>query len=448
VPWIVLTIAIGGFSGLLAREFGLLAIPAALALAVGGAFVFSLLRSPLAALVCALAALPLDIYGRLIEQPVPFTLYQVLLLTALAAWAWAIWREQLPFPRPSAVDAGMLLLVLAGAWSFPHSLAPSVTALGIIRLTFIWAFVLLVENVPQDRKDVRVVLGAVAVIAAAHALLGVAQALVPDLGIGNVHVQGQDDSLRRSAGFFDDPNYYAGMLSAGFIAAGALLVYAKRWREALLWAPVALLCAAGIVVTYSRTAWLALLAGSAVLALASPKRVRVWLVAAGAGLLVAAVLVAPGAITSRLASLTDFRSDNSIATRVFMAKSMVDMVGDDPVWGTVLAAFDRLYPLYREVGSSSTILRPHQVPLGLAAETGIAGVLAMLVLVGAVVWVFATRPRGELWEGEAAALAGLACMGVMALFQYNLYFEYLWLSFGLAVVSVRVRCSEEEPVDD
>lgn len=411
---------------------------------------YSAFKSPLAAIGFALVALPMDIYGRILDRPVPITVYQLTLLLALASWAMAVLFGRLAAPRFGVVDAAMLALVGAGVWSLPNSLAPQATTLAIVRLVFIWAFVALVANVPRDRRDVRVLLMVLASVSAVHALVGISQALVPGLGIGNIHVQGPPGlrSLARVSGFFDDPNYYGGMLGAGSVAACALALHAVSRRQRLIWAGVAAVCTAALLATFSRSAWVAFAAAAVVLVISSPPAIRRWLVPSSLAAMVALVIavgaVAPGAIIERFQSSTDIQGDTSVATRAYMAASMVDMVRDDPVWGTGLAAFQFEYPYYRDVASSRTILKPHQIPGGLASEAGLAGILAFSMLVAAVV-MLVRRTRGRpMWLGESAALAGLAFMFVQSLFQYYLYFEYLWVFFGLLSAAVRVGATGED----
>jgi len=445
IGWAVGAAAVGAGVGLLVVDRGLLGLGYLLVVLGLVAWAYAVVRSPIASLAVALASLAFDVTGRIIQEPIPFTVYQVALLVALLSYALAVMFRRTPLPRLSFVDAGMFMLVLAGAWSLPFSAAPSATIIGTIRLLFVWAFVLLIENVPQSRRDMRMLLGVLALVSAAHALLGVAQAAMPGLGIGNVHVQGPPtDLVRRPSGFFDDPNYYAGMLSAGFIAAGALTTYARRWSTAIFWAAVAAVCGAGILVTFSRTAWVAVAVGLVVLALTAPPHLRKWLVGAGIACVIALFLYAPGPIIDRLTSSADVSGDRSVATRVYMAESMVEMIRENPVWGTGLAAFERVYPYYRKTGADRTIARPHQVPMGVIAEMGIAGLLALVVLVVGLGWTYLAPGRRRLWMGESAALAGLACMFVQSLLQYYLYFEYLWLFVGLSVVAVRLGRTQEE----
>lgn len=443
--WAAAAVVLGAGAGLLVVTLGLAGIGYLLAVLGLLAWGYAVVRSPIAALAVAIAALAFDVTGRIIQEPMPFTIYQVALIIALVSYGLAVMFRRTPMPKPSFVDVGMFMLVLAGAWSLPFSAAPSATVIGTIRLLFVWAFVLLIENVPQSRRDLRMLLGVLAMVSAAHALLGVAQAAIPTLGIGNVHVQGPPtDLVRRPSGFFDDPNYYAGMLSAGFVAAGALTTYARRWRTAILWGGVALVCGAGILVTFSRTAWVAVAVSLVVLAITAPPYLRRWLIGAGVACVIALVLYAPGQIIDRLTSSADVDGDRSVATRVYMAESMAEMIRENPVWGTGLAAFERVYPYYRKTGADRTIARPHQVPMGVIAETGIAGLLALVVLVIALGWTYLAPGRRRLWIGESAALAGLASMSVQSLLQYYLYFEYLWLFVGLSVVAVRLGRTQEE----
>jgi O-antigen ligase len=159
---------------------------------------------------------------------------------------------------------------------------------------------------------------------------------------------------------------------------------------------------------------------------------------------VAVTVLAPDLVVSRVQSIANVDTDVSVATRYYMNVSMGEMIADRPVAGAGLGAFDKAYPAYRRPGTSFDIVKPHQVPLAFVAETGIAGVLAELTLLGALLALYwRRRPHG--WGAlESAVLVGTVTLLVGTLFEYYLYFEYVWLFFGLSVVVARLARTEKE----
>jgi O-antigen ligase len=127
-----------------------------------------------------------------------------------------------------------------------------------------------------------------------------------------------------------------------------------------------------------------------------------------------------------------------------MYGSTIEMIGDYWVFGTGLAAYDQAYPDYMRAGALPRITRPHQIPLSLPAETGVVGLLAELVIVLGVFGMVVRRRRRSWSPWESAAVVGLLTLLVQTLFQYYLYFEYLWLFLALTVAADRLARTTEE----
>ena len=443
--WVAGAVALGAAVGLLVGR-GTLA-PLTVALAVGlialAALSFRRLEFGLIAL---LFTLPLDTYGRLIETPVTVTVFHVVLLICLAAWVRKIVTEP-GWVRFSWLDAAAAALVGAGLWSLPHSLAPSTTLVSVIRLAFLWAFAALYASGIRDSRTLRRVLGWLVGTGVLLSLMGIAQFYLPDLGIGwirDVLRAGGAVSFSRIGAFFYDPNYLAGLLSAIVAVSLSLLVHAHRRRAALLWGGAAALTGLVLVLTYSRGGWVGAAAGILVAVVTAPSRRRAWLVSGLVVVAIAIAIAAPDLIVSRVQSITNVETDVSVATRYYMNVSMGEMIADRPVFGTGLGAFDQTYPYFRRPGTSLDIIKPHQVPLAFIAETGIAGVLAELTLLGGLVALY-WRRRPDGWGAlEAAVLVGTVTLLVGTLFEYYLYFEYVWLFLGLSVVATRLARTQKE----
>jgi O-antigen ligase len=200
------------------------------------------------------------------------------------------------------------------------------------------------------------------------------------------------------------------------------------------------------VLTYSRGGWVGAAAGLVAAVLTAPKRRRAWLVGALLAVVLLAAALAPDLIVSRVTSIGDVNTDVSVATRYYMNQSMQDMIAARPVFGTGLGAFGKAYPAFRRPGTSFDIVKPHQVPLAFVAETGIAGLLAEVVLFGAIVALYWHR-RPDGWDAlESAVLVGTVALLVGTLFEYYLYFEYVWLYLALSVVATRLVRNKKKEV--
>ncbi len=450
LKWGVAAVLGGGIAGLAAGSDG--ADPLRFAAMLMGLAVIGLVlwRFEIGA-VLMVFTLPLDMYGRLLESPITITVFHVVLVATLASWGLWLYAEPERRVRFSVVDIGIGALLIAAVWSLPNSLDQSDTVIAIVRLLFLWAFALLYANAMSGSRRltdwVMAVLIGTGVLNGAVAL---AQYYVPGFKYGNVRVISQgfgNPTLRRVGALFWDPNYLAGFLCVAFLTAAVLLVRARRFTHALVLLASLAVIGAGLIVTYSRTGWVGVAVGLVVVALTAPKGRRLPLMLAGLALVVVVIALSPGFVMDRIASIGNPEADLSNATRYNMAFSSVDIIRQYWVYGTGLSAFDVAFPQYRVPGTL-TVIRPHQLPLSLWAEMGIAGLVAEIAVVAALIAIFwRRRPRG--WHAlEAVAVVGLVSLLVQSLFQYYLYFDYLWLFMAFAVAGNRLGRLEEGTQDD
>lgn len=436
--WLMAAIALGVVAGLVAaRDLQTLLIVAL----AGVAFVTVVLRRMNIGLFALLLTLPLDVYGRVISGPIPLTAFQIVLATTLVAWSFRVLSDARRWLHLSAMDIGVLALVLAAFISVTFSAAPGDTAFAAVRVVFLWLFMLLVEN--SIKQEIHLAWYYYALIATAvfFGLFGFAQQYVPGFDFGNTHQNLAADgsvNLSRAAGLFEDPNMFAGYLSACFAAAFAFAVHSDSRKRMLIFLGATGVIGVGLLVTFSRTGWVGALVGGVVVALTAPRGRRRKIIGAALALMVAVALIAPGQVVERATSIFDVERDLSNITRYGMYVSTVQMIADDWVGGTGLAAFEQVYPKYRQPGTILSVRRPHQLPIALWAEMGVWGLAAELLLFGALVLLFWPR-WGRPWTVfEAASLAGLLTLLSETFFQYYLYFEYLWLFVALCVVSSRL----------
>lgn len=444
--WALAAVVLGGVGGVLGVALG---DPARVVAGLVGLVIAALVlwRYEIG-VVAILFTLPLDRYGRVLTHPMLVTLYQLALLLTLLSWAIALARRPGERLRFSAVDLGIGTLVFAALWSLPHSLSRPATSLAVVRLLFDWAFTLLFANALSKRRVARWATITLLATAVLSTLLALAQYFLPGFAFGNtLHVnQGDGLTITRVGALFYDPNYLAGFLSVAFVVAFTLLVHARRWRDAALHAAVAVVLSAGVLVTFSRTGLVGVAVAVLAVLLTAPARRRPWLLGALGALMVIGLLASPEAIVRRVESIGNPTSDLSVSTRYYMFGSAADIARDRPVWGTGIAAFEYAYPPYRRLDTLTFITKPHELPIALVAEMGVAGLIAELALTLAVISLFWRRRRRGWTPAEAFSLAALVSLILQALFQYYLYFEYLWFFVAFAVAANRLALEEESHV--
>jgi putative inorganic carbon (HCO3(-)) transporter len=266
----------------------------------------------------------------------------------------------------------------------------------------------------------------------------------------------------RAAGPIGDPNRYAQIMLVLLPIA-----YFKARREPRRWLQVALfscgaLILAGVLLTYSRGAFVTLVALLTLLAVTKAIRLRA-LALIAAALIAAVVAFAPGYVL-RVATLQETsgllqgtrvsQSEGVLRSRLTEMLAAWSVFVDHPFLGVGPGQYEPVYSIqymsnpdiaFKEIGRSR---RAHNLYFELAAETGILGLACFLAMVGTVqarLWRAWRR-----WRGERDDLAGLA-LGffiaicgylVSALFLHLSYQRYFWLLLGLAAAALHIVQSE------
>lgn len=370
--------------------------------------------------------------GVLVVVPVSVGVFHVVLGGTVLAAVWAMLRGQL---RPSVsftpLELALATPALAGLWSLPTSLGPGMTALYTLRFVMLWVAAIIISRALRDPVSRRPGVELFAVGALLLALVGAAQWVAPDIQLAGLRLRDVAGSTSsRPSAFYMDPNFMAAHLVLGGLAALALSV--GPWLRRLWWVAAAVVMFGVVALAYSRSAWLALAAGLVVLGVLSGRRQRIAIAGvAAAAALAGVVLLGPGAMLSRLASVAETGPTSSNAQRVLMVKASGAMIADRPTFGTGLEGFDDAYPAYVLPGGNPDISHPHQVPVAMIVETGLGGLAALVALglagVAAMRRIVKQAQRGP----DIAIVAGAVALGVGSLFQYFAYFEPGWLVAGL-----------------
>lgn len=236
-------------------------------------------------------------------------------------------------------------------------------------------------------------------------------------------------------------------LSGMLVAAGvfALALWLHDLRNRYLGA-TAILAAFGVLLTFTRSAWLGWIVAVAALLLLKRPRVLVW--AAPAAILVVALL--PLSFFARAASSFDTRLESN-RDRLRMVEAGIEIIKDYPLLGVGPANIKEVYPLYRRHDAPRfRVPHLHNNLVQLWAERGVLALSAYLLLL-----ILFLRECRQGWDGPAAAFAEAGVGVVVGLFVAGLFefnfgdTEVLWILLDVMALVVaaieRARPSNELP---
>lgn len=259
----------------------------------------------------------------------------------------------------------------------------------------------------------------------ALAVLLVSAALAATLGLGMFVASGASFAARARgpAGHYMT---FAGQLLMFLSLAVALALAARPRRWRLLGAAASVPLALALAATFTRSAWLGLVASLAVMLAAWRPR----FLPALALIVAVSVALAPAPIRSRMTGMFDPANVYN-RERAFMWDAGWRMYRDHPVTGVGLMDLKPVYDRYRDPAALERAGHLHSVPVHLAATTGTVGLAAFVALVVGLAWCAAAGLRGQLARGGPGGALRLGVLGALAgflvagLFEWNLGDEEL-----------------------
>lgn len=428
------------------------------------------LRSPGSTLNLLLLSIPVQDFGARGE----LTLTNALFGLALVGWLLhrAAGRPR-PLPR-SAIGVFFVVFVLSLTLSLvvAREIAPGIAML------YQWIKSLLVFFMALDLlrtwRGVRWALLALTVAGAAEAALGLFQ-YATKAGPSSFNI-GADYS--RAYGTFGRPNSYAGYLEMLWpFALAASYLYWRDWTNAvtprlgrLLRAVAVSACAAiigaAVVASLSRGAWLGVASGLVVMALSASRQTRRATVTAAVATVLLAVLggfaVLPATIQSRFnsivsnAAIPDVRTafvtadDFAVIERLAHWQAGLNMFASNRLLGVGLGNFN---VTYAEFNVSPTFLvsrgHAHNYYIQVAAESGLVGLTAYLLLLATIVVTLLVAFRSAAGRDPATRALLVAAAGTVTAVSVHDVFEVLHvLSMGIqlsvmwALIVVAMRLAE------
>ncbi|MCC6178050.1 MAG: O-antigen ligase family protein [Chloroflexi bacterium] len=360
--------------------------------ALGGAALFvGMLLSPMLGLYALLVSIPFSPTFGLEDAAFSISIFEPLAFLLTTIWlARGVLRREIVLPRTSLFGGliallAVLLFTSGNATSFPLALKETLKW-----VLLVLAFVFTSVNAREERT-IRAVLAALFVAGAAQAVVGIVQ-FVAGIGPPAFAIGG----FMRAHGNFGQPNPFAGYLGTilPLALAMALIQHPGRFR-ALAWSTVGLTGLA-IALSLSRGAWLGLAISLGVMALAwssTTKRLVIPSAVLGAlSIVLAQFGLLPATLGNRITSVTDnfgvfdvravtLTPDNfAVVERMAHWQAGWEMFLDHPFFGVGPGNYPALYEDYYIAPWQDALGHAHNYYLNMAAETGVPGLLALLLV--------------------------------------------------------------------
>jgi len=320
-----------------------------------------------------------------------------LLITA-SGLLWILWALRTPPGRLGAINLWILAILAVALLATGFSPVPVAAVKGLAKLvSYLGVYALLRQLLAHSPLWWDRIVAALLAGELVTAVLGIRQ------------LYGNTEELARWAdpnsvatgtiriyGTLENPNLFAGFLLPILpLAAVALL----RWQSPLrrLYAAAGLgVGLVALVLSYSRGAWMGMVASLGVLVLLlALRQTRSWpplwrrllpVVLLVGGTVVLVLLVSQvEPLRVRVLSLVAGREDSSNNFRINVWQAAIEMIQARP-WlgiGPGNNAFNLIYPLYQQPKFNA--LSAYSIPLEIAVEAGIPGVLVLLGLLTAAV---------------------------------------------------------------
>ncbi|MCB9003600.1 MAG: O-antigen ligase family protein [Ardenticatenaceae bacterium] len=444
---------------------------------LGGTAVLILsIIQPLFAMGLALLLAPFGAYEARAFTASPLDSGQLFFFFTLALWLARGMRQRrivlpkTPLTVPLLLFIYITLITLLDAPSLAFGLKE--VAKWVEMLLLIWLALDLTADLPPRRAP-WILFGMLALAALGQGLFGIYQFVWRGEAPEHFMVLGR---FYRAFGTFDQPNPYGGYMNlTAMLSLGALVgvvsnqwsVVSGQWRKLftaywllltdhwiLMTGLVTAVTLTGVLVSWSRGAWLGLVGGTAVLVLFLPR--KRW---QGAALLLAAgvalgglLLVGtyfnrlPAGVMERITSgftqdlsMTDVRgvditdTNFAVVERLAHWQAALGMARDNLWLGVGFGNYEPVYPDYRLINWAAPLGHAHNYYLNLLAETGVLGLAAYVLFWTAVFWQNIVLLRRLNWPQRGLALGLLAAWTALAVHQLvdKLYVNNIYIHLGV-----------------
>lgn len=358
--------------------------------------------------------------------PFPVSVTELLFIVTTLAWLFhvVIRRQQRFQPMPLlptflvflvGIVASFLSIITAppGQSSFAWGVKELVKWLELV-VTYVLA-----TNIFRTRREILIGVAILVGSTFSEMLIGIYQ-FVRRVGPPSFLIHGQ---FMRAYGTFAQPNPFAGYLNFAVILTLALtVVYWQRPLGKLL-GFIGLALIGGVLISLSRSAWLALLIASAVVFDRGGRRTQALLLL---GILIVALIawfyvlgILPASLTSRFTAAFDIRNVNvlhptpatfSVAQRLAFWIAGARMFASHWLLGVGMGNFGFAYPHYALPGWQQNLEHAHDYYLNQAVETGVLGLgtyLLWLMKAFQLAWHVSSATRDVVLRAVAIGILGM-----------------------------------------
>lgn len=250
---------------------------------------------------------------------------------------------------------------------------------------------------------------------------------------------------------FENPNVLGEYLLLVIPLCISLFFANKNWGIKIFMAGAALIMITCLALTYSRGCYLGIIFAAVVFALLLNIRFILLLFAG----IIALPFVLPKTIMNRFISIGNM-SDSSTKYRLSIWQSSLEVIKDywyRPI-GQGAEAFNKVYPLYAQNGVGTQ--HAHNFFLQTAVETGLIGILAILMCIFRVIQYIFNGIRKAITFADKVILigfvSGVCGFLVQSIFD-NTWYNYrvvliFWIFIALAVRTKKNIDEEERLLDD
>lgn len=224
------------------------------------------------------------------------------------------------------------------------------------------------------------------------------------LGTGYIRYLGIANEPIRAEATLSHPDFLGIFLAMLLPVAVAKLVSPRPLLSRLLAANLTVVLTLGLVLTYTRSAWIAAVIGLVIVLALRRGRLRAWRLVVVAASLAAVVAIvgaaavgvagnnqpaAVKAVSARIVSIPDLSSSSGAGGRLHLWRDTLPLIASRPVVGYGPDTFALVYPQFQSSNSNGTLYdKPSEESLGVAATQGIVGLLAYVWILFAFVRAF------------------------------------------------------------
>ena len=223
----------------------------------------------------------------------------------------------------------------------------------------------------------------------------------------------------------------------------------RRWQRFALPLAAAIICL-GVLVSWSRGAWLGLAAALLVVVLAHARRAAPVLILIAAAVALMVVVfgltnLLPPSISARIGDLGSYvgigdvtrtevtDASFSVVERLAHWQAAINMWTDHPWLGVGPGNYAVMYGLYRLPRWQDALGHAHNVYLNVAGESGVLGLLSYLVLWIAAIW---QAFRGAVSNRRFVAAVGAGVLGGLVHTTVHNVFDNLWVQHIYLVLAL------------